>query len=86
MRELRAGNTAVLDGPDAPATPSSTDSGLAPSDQGLVNASSRARERQSGRTQVRNDITVEAIIDDLGNAQRIIEQSVTQRLRDEVLD
>jgi len=42
--------------------------------------------RDQRRTQVRNDITVEAIIDDLGNAQRIIEQSVTQRLRDEVID
>jgi len=45
-----------------------------------------ASRRDQRRTQVRNDITVEAIIDDLGNAQRIIEQSVTQRLRDEVID
>jgi len=54
------------------------------SDQGLFNEAARRRDR--GRTQVNNDITVEAIINDLGNAQRIIEQSVTQRLRNEVID
>jgi len=54
------------------------------SDQRLFNEA--ARRRDQGRTQVRNDITVEAVINDLGNAQRIIEQSVTQRLRDEVID
>jgi hypothetical protein len=76
----------VLDAPDAPATPSATDSGLGPSDQGLVNASSRARERQSERTQVNNAITIEAIIDDLGTAQRTIERAVDDALRNEVLD
>jgi hypothetical protein len=76
----------VLDGPDTSAAPTATDSGLAPSDQGLVNAATRRRREGGGRTEVRNDITIEAIIDDLGSAQRIIEQAVDEQLRRQVLD
>jgi hypothetical protein len=76
----------VLDGPDAPATPSATNSGLAPSDQRLLNEATRRRREGGGRTQVNNDITIEAIIDDLGTAQRTIESAVDDALRNKVLD
>jgi len=56
------------------------------SDQRLFNEATRRRDNGSGRTEVRNDITIEAVLNDLGGAQRIIEQAVEQKLRNEVLN
>jgi len=56
------------------------------SDQRLFNEATRRRENTGGRTEVRNDITIEAVLNDLGDAQRIIERAVEQQLRNEVLN
>jgi hypothetical protein len=70
-----------------PVTPTATDRGLAPSDQGLVNAASRARDRQQGgRTEVTNDITIEAVIDDFSSMQRDLQRVAKDALREALRD